>query len=108
MSLFDVTGLSFMGSRGGPGYEGSSRPDVLVPELGMTGGEVAHERDAFVVLEDLDHDAAGPQQCLLPLKGLVLADDHPGNAVQQDRARTHRARRERGVQRALAIYARRL
>ena len=51
-------------------------------------------------------DAAAPQQFLFAKERHILADDHARNAIEQDRARTHGARRERGVENALRINRR--
>src|SRR5713226_8960256 len=77
--------------------------DVLVPKLRMRFDELRHQRDAAWILNDFDPDATRSKQLLFTEKRLILADDHVRNAVEQNCAAAHRARRQRGVDHALAI-----
>jgi uncharacterized protein len=53
-------------------------------------------------------DAARSKQGFLAEKRLILADDHSRNTVEQDCPAAHGARRQRRVDRAFPIHARRL
>src|SRR6266852_154397 len=82
--------------------------DILIPELRVGGDERPHQLDASRILQDLDCDAARLQELFFAQKGFVFADDDARNAVEQNRAAAHGARRERGVDDGFAIDRRRL
>src|SRR6056297_2550755 len=82
--------------------------DILGPCIGMGANEVLHESAALGAFGVYDLDAALGQQRFLAHERAVVADDDARNAVEQDRATAHGARRQRRVQRGLAIDARRL
>src|SRR5512139_2808306 len=87
------------------GWSVSDHADVLVPQARIAGDEAAHQLDAHRLLQDLDLHPVRPQQGFFAGEGAVLADDHLGNAVQQDGAAAHRARRQGGVEHRLAVHA---
>lgn len=64
--------------------EPGSLADVLVPEIGGTSDEVDHEIEAVGPVEHLDGHAPLGEVLLRSPKGPVLADEHVGNAVEQD------------------------
>src|SRR5262249_20836565 len=70
-------------------YRAGSVPDVLVPELRPGTDEGLHQPDALLVVEDLHDHAPGPQVVFRASERLVLADDDPGDLVQERRARAH-------------------
>src|SRR5919198_707685 len=76
--------------------------DIFVPQRRMRGNEIRHHPDAPFVLHDLDAHAARSQQIFFTHERAVLADDDAADAVQEDRARAHRAWRQRGVHDRLA------
>ncbi len=55
------------------------------------------------ILEDFHNHAPGPQQFFLTHEGAILANDHSGYSVQQNRSRTHRTRRERCIEHAFTV-----
>lgn len=63
--------------------------NVFGPEGGVTLNKLPHELDAALVLDDLDLNAAAREPLLLAHEGLVLADDDPWDAVEQDGAAAH-------------------
>src|SRR5439155_5833768 len=81
-----------------------SLPDVFVPQIGMRGDEISHQSNAPFVLNDVDANAAIAQQRFLTHERVILADHYVWNAVKEDRAGAHRARRERRVHHAFAIH----
>src|SRR5438034_9624528 len=68
--------------------------------------ELAHQADAGLILKDVDRHSAGAEQLFLAEEGLILADDNARDAIEKDRPRAHRARRERRVEHRLALYRR--
>src|SRR5438034_4474432 len=86
--------------------EDGSDADVLVPELRVLGDETRHHPDARGILQDLDGDAARTQVRFLARERAVLAGDHVRDAVQQDRAAAHRARRQGRVEHRRAVDGR--
>src|SRR5439155_1703424 len=86
--------------------EDGSDADVLVPELRVLGDETRHHPDARGILQDLDGDAARTQVRFLARERAVLAGDHVRDAVQQDCAAAHRARREGRVEHRRAVDGR--
>src|SRR5215831_10195440 len=76
---------------------------ILIPQLWVRADELFHQADAFAVLHDFKGDAARAQQLFFSHKRPVLSDDDAGNAIEQDRAGTHGAGRERGIENAFTI-----
>src|ERR1043165_6081973 len=70
----------------------------------MFADERPHHLYAARVLHYFQLHAAGAEELLLAEERLVLADHHARDAVEQDRAAAHRARRERRVEDALAVH----
>src|SRR5438093_12709992 len=77
--------------------------DVLRPERRLRLNELCHQGLAPRILNNLDGHPARSQELFLAEEGPVLADDHPGNAVEHNRAATHGAGRQGRVDRALSI-----
>ena len=77
--------------------------DIFVPQGGLRTDEVAHEADAFGVLENFDLDSVAAHMVLGAEKGPVLADDDAGDFVEDDGAAAHRAGRERGIHRRALV-----
>jgi hypothetical protein len=73
------------------GHALTSHTDVLVPQLRPRMNEVRHQADARRILKHGQGDSPRPKPVLLAEKRPVLADDHGGNAVEQDRPTAHRA-----------------
>src|SRR4051812_20375209 len=71
----------------------------------MLANEGQHQFNAGWKLENFDRHTARSKELLLSEERLVLANDDPGDSVEQDCAAAHRARRERRVQRGFAIDA---
>ena len=93
------------------GASGGKQPAFSV-KIKSTGAFSGHGLTAGpgippAILKNLHHDPAGAKQVFLPDERPVLAHDHPRDAVEQNGAAAHRARRQGGVQRALAIDVRR-
>src|SRR5260221_14031118 len=80
-----------------------SDADVLIPKLGPDGDEIPHQFDAFRVLQHVHFRALRADIILGALEGDVLADDDVGDFIKNCGATAHRARRKRGVKRALLI-----
>src|SRR5712691_11385972 len=74
----------------------------------MIADEFFHEPDARRILQYLEADAARFEELLLAEEGLVLTDDDARDAVEENRAAAHRARRKRRVQDRVAIHGRRM
>src|SRR5262249_25440953 len=78
--------------------------DVLGPELGSSGDELAHQSHTLRVVAHVDLDAARPEVVLLRSAIVcVLADHHTGDAIEQDRPAAHVARHERRIERCARI-----
>src|SRR5690349_1163331 len=60
--------------------------------------EVAHHRDAGLVLHDVDAHTVACQPLLFAHERLILADHDRGNAIQHDGTTAHRAGRQRRVE----------
>src|SRR4051812_17363092 len=73
--------------------------DVLVPQLRVRRDELRHQRHAVEVAGHDDVDATAAQQVLGAHERAVLPHHDPRDAVEQDRAGAHVARREGGVHR---------
>src|SRR6185312_2257570 len=82
-----------------------SDANVFIPQVRVFPNEYRHQRNAFLILKDLDMNAVGPQIFFGAHKGPVLAHHHARNLVEKDRAAAHRAGRKRGVEYALAVHA---
>src|SRR5690606_3438839 len=78
--------------------------DVLVPERGIGGDELAHHLDALVEVQHDELHTVLAEQALRGGERTVLADHHAGDPVQQDRARAEMARRQRRIERRLAVH----
>src|SRR5690606_36840124 len=78
---------------------------VFVPQLRTRRDEVFHQLHTVGILQHLQLHAPGTQQLLLTLEGAVLADDHLGNPVEQDRPAAQGTGRERGVEHRFAVDA---
>ena len=72
----------------------------------MRRDECFHHRDAPLVLHDIHPHATRSQKRFLAHERLVLAYDNVRDAVEQNRAAAHRARRKRRIHDALAIHRR--
>lgn len=60
----------------------------------MIADELAHELDAFVILDDFDLHAVVAKLFFRSLEGDIFPDDNTGNPIQQNRARAHGAGRQ--------------
>src|SRR6266403_1259253 len=84
---------------------GGLRADIFRPQGGVGLNELCHQLLAPSVLEHVDRHPAASKQILLAAERSVLTHHHARDAVQENRAAAHRARRERGVDGAVAIDA---
>ena len=75
------------------GSESCLNPDIFVPEFWLRCDKVLHHVNAGRVLCYFDGDASGFKKCFFTHEGAVLTDDHFRDAVEQDSAGTHSARR---------------
>lgn len=56
--------------------------DIFEPKAWELLDELCHQRDASLVLQHLDHDAAAPQKFFFAHEILILANDHFRNSIQ--------------------------
>ena len=80
-------------------------PDIFVPELWLGGDEVAHHGKAGGVLCDFNGDATASEKFFITHEGAVFADDHSGNAIEEDGAGAHWAWRQGGVEHGFFVHA---
>src|SRR4051812_10570473 len=78
-------------------------PDIFVPEGRIVLDEIAHEPDAFFILQNVDNYPLRAEMIFAAHERHVLPDHDLRDLVEQDRAAAHRARGERGVNRAAFI-----
>src|SRR6266545_2058905 len=69
----------------------------------MRRDEGLHHRGASLVLHHVDAHPPRAQQILLSPECLILPDDDVSDAVEENRAAAHRARRERRIHDAVSI-----
>lgn len=77
--------------------------DVLVPELWVFRDEGGHQLDTFEIVDHFDLYSVGAQQALGACEGAILADDHPGDLIEEDGAAAHDAGGEGGVDRRTPV-----
>src|SRR5437773_1458389 len=83
-----------------------SGADVLVPEVRPGADELLHQADTLGVVAVIEDHAPRVQIRLRAAEGPALADDDPGDLVQQGRARAHVAGGEGRVQDGSPVVAR--
>src|SRR5262249_29426019 len=82
----------------------ASHSDVLVPKRGMFANELPHHLDAARILKYVYNHPATPKQLFLSHEGDILSHHNVRYAVEQDRTRTHGARRKCRVEDALSVH----
>src|SRR5262249_53209185 len=72
--------------------------NVLVPERGISFNELAHHRDALLILKNVNPNPVASEPFLFASQRLVFTDDDRGNSIKHDGAPAHRARRQGRIQ----------
>src|SRR5699024_7323288 len=63
--------------------------DIFLPQVGFVANEFLHECDAVLMLENVNLDAACPEQVFVTHEGLIFSNDYSRDFIQQDGAGTH-------------------
>jgi hypothetical protein len=80
----------------------TSLPNILIPQVWVGTDEVAHQANAFRIVENRDACSVLPEKFLRALEVSILSNDDARNTKQQCRAGAHDAGTESADQRQLS------